>query len=113
MVSHIVQFLVHVPDCVEVNARGYQRDHAKHTHGQRVDVITNRQSQFAERPQGVPYAGEGPGCSVMNVVAVFGVAVGSRMALTAHSIIDAVTNLRVVRWNRDPNTKCDKGKNQR
>jgi hypothetical protein len=57
MVRVIVQLIVHVAEGVDVNAGGDQRHHAKHRHGERVDVIADRELQIAELAERVPIAG--------------------------------------------------------
>ena len=52
-----MQFVVHVADGVEMNARSDQRDHGKHGEGQRVDKVTDGDLELAELPQLVPHAG--------------------------------------------------------
>ena len=48
MVGHRVQFVVHVTERIEMDARRDQRHHAEHDHGQRVNVIADGDPKFAE-----------------------------------------------------------------
>ena len=58
VVGDVVQLIVHVADGVEVDARGDERHHAEHRHGQRVDVVADRESQLAEHAERIPIAGD-------------------------------------------------------
>ena len=57
VVGVFVQLVVHVAEGVNMDARRDQRHHAKHRHGERVDVVADREFQIAELAERVPIAG--------------------------------------------------------
>ena len=77
----VVQLVVHIARGVDVYARGDERNHAKHEHGQRVDVIPDRQPQVADLDERVPIAGviDLAAVSVVTVFVAVGLTLGSRM----------------------------------
>ncbi len=58
VVDVILELIAHVADGVDVDARGDERDHAEHGDGERIDVVADREAEFAELAEGVPIAGE-------------------------------------------------------
>ena len=55
-VGEVVQLVVHVAHGIKMDAGGDQRDHAKHADRERVDVVADRQFQFAKLAKIVPIA---------------------------------------------------------
>ena len=65
VVGVVVQLIVHVAEGVNMHARGDQRHHAKHDEGERIDVVADREREFAEDAQGIPIAGNVVGRAVV------------------------------------------------
>ena len=56
VVRVLMQLVVHVAEGVDMHAGGDQRDHAKHRHRERVDVVADRELERAPLAEGVPIA---------------------------------------------------------